>query len=105
MENTLADAAMLEPAAPDTGGRLGYALFAYSLAVTLFVTLLPFHFEVPEIWKFDLRTDPFGAVVGMMLFVPLGLFYRLATAGRGGSILMLLATAGLIGAAIEGMQL
>lgn len=92
--------------AVDTGARLGGALLAYMLGVTLIVTLLPFQFAVPERWHISVGEDPYDALVSFVLFVPLGFLFRLARPPeRQGSILLVILNAALISVAIEGMQL
>ena len=105
MQDALARDVVVEPAAATTGERLGFALFAYALAVILIITLLPFHFDVPQRLNIDIGDDLYAAIVGILLFVPLGLFYRLATSQRNGSIMGLIAMAVLISALIEAIQL
>lgn len=92
--------------AADTGARLGTALLAYMLGVTLIVTLLPFHFAWPERWQVSVGDDPYDMVVNVLLFVPVGFLYRLVTPReRQGSMLLVIWNAALISIAIEAMQL
>lgn len=93
------------PQAPDTGARLGTALLAYMLCVTLIVTLLPFHFAWPERWHVTLGDDPYDMVVSVLLFIPLGFLYRLAMPRERVSTILVIGRAALISIVIEGMQL
>jgi VanZ family protein len=63
---------------PETGTRLGLALLAYMLAVTLIITLLPFQFDRPERIRVMLTGGPIDVVANVLLFIPLGFLYRLA---------------------------
>jgi VanZ family protein len=92
--------------AADTGARLGTALLAYIVGVTLIVTLLPFHFAWPERWQVSIGDDPYDVIVNMLLFVPFGFLFRLAMPReRQGSILFVIWNAALISIAIEAVQL
>jgi hypothetical protein len=92
--------------AVDTGARLGSALLAYMLGVTLIVTLLPFQFALPDRWEVIVGGDPYDAIVSLVLFIPLGFLFRLARPGeRQGSMLLVIWNAAIISLAIEGMQL
>jgi VanZ family protein len=96
----------LQPHAVDTGARLGAALLAYMVGVTLIVALLPFNFAWPERWQVSVGEDPYDAVFNLLLFVPLGFLFRLATSReRHGSILGVIRDAALISIGIEAMQL
>lgn len=89
----------------DTGARLGTALLAYMVGVTLIVTLLPFHFTWPERWQVSVGGDPYDTVGNVLLFVPLGFLLRLASPrARQGSILLVIGNAALISIVIEAMQ-
>lgn len=62
----------------DTGARLGAALLAYMFAITLIVTLLPFRFRWPHVWRVMLA-GPFPDVIAnVLLFIPLGFLYCFA---------------------------
>jgi hypothetical protein len=88
-----------------TGARLGYALLGYMLGVTLIITLLPFNFRRPDEWRVMLGGDPVDFVANVLLFVPLGFFYRLAQPSRSGSAVLVLAVGALVSLAIETAQL
>src|SRR4051812_5015328 len=62
----------------DTGARLGSALLAYMLGVTLIITLMPFDFRWPDEWRIVNIIDVRDMIANVLLFVPLGFFYRLA---------------------------
>src|SRR5688572_19212790 len=96
----------LQPRAVDTGARLGAALLAYMVGVTLIVALLPFNFAWPERWQVSVGDDPYDAIVNLLLFVPLGFLFRLAMPReRQGSILLVVRDAAVISIGIEAMQL
>ena len=63
---------------PETGTRLGLALLAYMLGVTLIITLLPFQFDRPERLRVMFTGGPIDVVANVLLFTPLGFLYRLA---------------------------
>ena len=92
-------------ASPATGARLGLALFAYMLGVTLIVTLMPFqfHFAWPAGSRLMFTGEPLEVAANVLLFVPLGFFYRIGRPGRG-SALRVLALGALISLAIEAAQ-
>lgn len=92
-------------AASDTGARLGLALLAYLLGVTLIVTLLPFQFAWPAQWQMTLLLDPVDFVANILLFVPLGFLYRLTRPGKTRFALSVLALGALVSLAIECAQL
>src|SRR5688572_16469496 len=107
MEKTAATATMEpQPRQPDTGARLGTALLAYWIGVTLIVTLVPFHFAWPDTWRLSFGGDPFAGIVSVLLFIPFGFLHRLAAPGeRKGSMLLAVTNAAFISIAIEAMQL
>lgn len=95
-----------ERATSDTGERLGRALLAYMLGVTLIITLLPFQFEWPREWRIIVAGDAFDILANVLLFVPLGYLYRLARPREvRGSALSVLVLAAVVSIAIEAMQL
>ncbi len=94
----------MAPAA-DTGTRLGSALLAYLLSVTLIVTLLPFQFAWPAKWQIIILLDPVDFVANILLFVPLGFLYRLTGPKRRSYALGVLALGALLSTAIELAQL
>lgn len=92
--------------AGDTGARLGTALLVYMLGVTLIVTLLPFPFVWPDRWQINVGDDPYDAIVSVLLFVPLGFLFRMATSReRQSSMRWVIWSAVLISIMIEAMQL
>ncbi|MDB5865671.1 MAG: VanZ family protein [Betaproteobacteria bacterium] len=93
------------PQEAGSGARLGYALLAYMLGVTLIITLLPFHFRWPDEWRVMLGGDVIDVVANVLLFIPLGFFYRLAQPSRSRSTLQVLALGALVSIAIESAQL
>ncbi len=64
------------------GGRLGFALLGYLLGVTLIITLLPFQFGRPLSWRVMVTGDALDVVANVLLFVPLGFLFRLASSNR-----------------------
>lgn len=91
---------------PDTGARLGFALLAYMLAVTLITTLLPFRFEWPSEWRLLLSGEPVDTVANVLLFVPLGFLFRLTRPDARSMPTLTAAAAGaLLSTAIEAAQL
>ena len=87
----------------DTGARLGAALLAYMLGVTLIITLVPLQFRWPDGNRIVLTGEPLEVIANVILFVPLGFFYRLAQpAAR--STLHVLALGALVSLAIEATQ-
>ena len=60
----------------ESGVRLGAALFAYMLGVTLMITLLPFQFEWPREWRVLMTGPPLDILANVLLFVPLGFLHR-----------------------------
>jgi VanZ family protein len=91
--------------APDTGARLGAALLAYMLGVTLMITLLPFQFGWPAQWRVVYIVVPTDVVANIVLFIPLGFFYRLALHSWTPSTLHVLVAGALASGAIEALQL
>jgi VanZ family protein len=92
-----------EPA--DTGARLGFALLAYMLGVTAIITLLPFQFEWPKTWRVSYAIEPVDVVANVLMFVPLGFFYRFALNARRTSALHVLLLGAAASTAIELTQL
>jgi glycopeptide antibiotics resistance protein len=90
----------------NTGARLGTALLAYMLAVTLIVTLLPFRFRAPEHWHVIFAGDVTDLAANVLLFVPLGFLYRAARpAARGRFALSVFLIGAAVSALIETAQL
>lgn len=99
------EGAVLAPAV-DTGTRLGLALLAYMLGVTLIVTLLPFQFAWPSQWRMMIMLDPVDFIANVLLFVPLGFLYRLTRpAAHHRFALSVLGLGALVSLAIELAQL
>ena len=90
-------------ASTDTGARLGLALLAYMLGVTLIVTLMPFRFAWPIAPRFMYTGEPLEVAANVLLFVPLGFFYRVGHRGRG-SALRVLALGAAASVVIETLQ-
>jgi len=94
------------PAPLDTGARLGFALLAYMLAVTLIITLLPFRFEWPSEWRLLVSGEPLDTIANVLLFVPLGFLFRLSRPNaRWAPVLTAAAGGALLSTAIEAAQL
>jgi VanZ family protein len=89
-----------------TAARLGAALFAYMLGITLVVTLLPFHFARPLAWRVMTTGGPVDIVANVLMFVPLGFLWRM-TGRRGGrhELLQVVCLSALASLAIESAQL
>src|SRR4051794_12566699 len=90
-------------AAADTGVALGLALCAYMLGVTLIVTLVPFKFSIPEASRIGWAVEPFDVGANILLFVPLGFFYRIGRA-HVRSALHVLALGAMVSIAVESIQ-
>jgi VanZ family protein len=89
----------------DTGARLGFALLAYMLGVTLIITLLPFEFTWPDVWRISDIVDVVDMVANVLLFVPLGFFYALARHARRSPAVHALLLGAAVSLAIEAVQL
>ncbi|HEX2829662.1 MAG TPA: VanZ family protein [Burkholderiales bacterium] len=90
-------------ASEDTGARLGFALFGYMLGVTLIITLMPFRFEAPSASRILYTGEPIEVVANVLLFLPLGFFYRIARP-RLRSAWHALAIGALVSLGIEAVQ-
>lgn len=91
---------------PPSHARIGLALFGYLLGVTLIITLLPFRFARPESWRIMLSGTPLDVVANVLLFLPLGFLFRLATRNAARhAALPILAGGALLSMAIEFAQL
>jgi VanZ family protein len=96
-----------------SGTRLGLALLAYMLAVTLIITLLPFHFAQPERLRIIFTGDLVDFIANIVLFLPFGFLFRLtmgdktgsATGNRARSLLWVLAAGAALSACIEAAQM
>lgn len=95
----------VRPQTLQTGTRLGLALLAYMLGVTLIITLLPFHFGWPSQWRVMLDFLPVDFVANILLFVPLGFFYRLARNADPPGPLQVFLLGGVLSGLIESAQL
>ncbi|MCC6927975.1 MAG: VanZ family protein [Gemmatimonadaceae bacterium] len=90
----------------DTGARLGLALLAYMMGVTLIITLLPFHFDWPTRWRVMFTGGVIDVVANVLLFLPLGFLFQLARReGFRHSTFTVLWVAALLSMAIESAQL
>ncbi|MBK6488866.1 MAG: VanZ family protein [Gemmatimonadetes bacterium] len=104
-------AGVTEPSTPtdgtvETGARLGLALLAYMLGVTLIITLLPFQFDWPTRWRVMFTGGPVDIVANVLLFLPLGFLFRLARReGERHAALTVLWIGALVSMAIESAQL
>ena len=66
-----------------TGTRLSAALLGYMILVILLLTLNPFYIALPTRIAFTAQSDLYNFVSNILLFLPLGFFYRLTTGQRG----------------------
>lgn len=91
---------------PETGARLGLALLAYMMGVTLIITLLPFQFDWPTRWRVMFTGGVVDVVANVLLFLPLGFLFQLARReGFRHSTLTVLWVGALLSMAIESAQL
>ena len=67
-----------------TGTRLSAALLGYVILIILLMTLNPFYLAAPEEIHFTFRSDIDNIIRNVLLFMPLGFFYRI-TLRRGGA--------------------
>lgn len=70
-----------------TGARLSAALLGYFTLVILLLTLNPFYLRLPDEIHFTFRSGLTNLISNIILFLPLGFFYRLTTRRRGAYIL------------------
>ena len=70
-----------------TGNRLSAALLGYVILIILLFTLNPFYLAVPKWIGYTFRTDLRNLISNIVLFVPLGFFYRLTLRRRGAFLL------------------
>lgn len=82
-----------------TGTRLSAALLGYIVLFILLLTLNPFYLTLPTRFHFTLQSGRGDLISNILLFLPLGFFYRLTTR-RGGAILL----GALISFTIEAVQ-
>jgi len=66
-----------------TGTRLSAALLGYMILVILLLTLNPFYVVMPRHIAFTAQSDVYNFFSNILLFLPLGFFYRLTTGKRG----------------------
>ena len=65
-------------AVDETAARLGHATLGYLIAITLVITLSPFHFAWTPVHGFTYNwQDRFDIAMNMVMFVPLGFMFRL----------------------------
>ncbi len=77
---TPADAlAAIPPQSGPTLSQLGFAVFGYLFGVTLIITLLPFQFARPVGLRVLYTGSLLDIVANVLLFVPLGFLYRMAS--------------------------
>jgi glycopeptide antibiotics resistance protein len=82
-----------------TGTRLSAALLGYNVLFILLLTLNPFYLTLPTRLNFALQSGRGDLISNILLFLPLGFFYRLTTR-RGGAFLL----GALISFTIEAIQ-
>ncbi|HKI53123.1 MAG TPA: VanZ family protein [Anaerolineales bacterium] len=70
-----------------TGARLSAALLGYSALIILLLTLNPFYLALPHEIRYPFRGDLINALANIILFLPIGFFYKLTGRGRGALIL------------------
>ncbi|MBL8961898.1 MAG: VanZ family protein [Gemmatimonadetes bacterium] len=99
-------------APPDLGlprrslSQLGLAVLGYLFAVTLIITLLPFQFSRPITWRVLFTGSALDITANILLFVPLGFLYRVASENhRRHSAFRVLWFGALVSTAIEVAQL
>jgi VanZ family protein len=70
-----------------TGTRLSVAILGYIILIILLLTLNPFYLVMPKRIHFTLDSDLNNLIANLLLFLPLGFFYRLSTRQRGALLL------------------
>ena len=70
-----------------TGTRLSNALLGYFILVIALLTLNPFYLARPDRIQFTFYSDLSNLIANILLFLPIGYFYRLATGKRGALLL------------------
>jgi hypothetical protein len=83
-----------------TASRLAFAMLGYFILIILLLTLNPFYLALPGQIRFHLYSTPGDAISNIMLFLPIGFFYRLTTKRRGAWLV-----GALTSASIETIQL
>jgi VanZ family protein len=84
----------------NTGTRLSFALLGYFILVILLLTLNPFYLVTPERVRFTFDSDLNNVISNILLFLPIGFFYRLSTQKRGALLI-----GAIISISIELLQL
>ncbi|MBL8980804.1 MAG: VanZ family protein [Gemmatimonadetes bacterium] len=91
---------------PQSLSQLGLAVLGYLFAVTLIITLLPFQFSRPLAWRVLFTGSALDVTANILLFVPLGFLYRIASANhRRHTAFRVLWFGALVSTAIEVAQL
>ena len=70
-----------------TGARLSAALLGYSALIILLMTLNPFYLALPHDFRYPFRGDLKNAFANIILFLPIGFFYKFTGRDRGALIL------------------
>ena len=70
-----------------TSTRLAAALLGYVTLIILLLTLNPFYLVPPERVSFTFQSDLTNIIVNILLFLPIGFFYRLTGRQRGALLL------------------
>jgi glycopeptide antibiotics resistance protein len=83
-----------------TGTRLSAALLGYFTLIILLLTLNPFYLAEPDRINFAFHSSMKDLISNILLFIPLGFFYRLTTKQRGAILL-----GAVLSFSIETMQL
>lgn len=84
----------------NTGTRLAAALLGYFILLVLLLTLNPFYLALPGEVGFTFQSDLNNLVSNLLLFLPVGFFYRLATKQRGAFLV-----GGVVSLGVETIQL
>lgn len=84
----------------NTGTRLATALLGYFILLVLLLTLNPFYLALPGEVGFTFQSDLNNLVSNLLLFLPVGFFYRLATKQRGAFLV-----GGVVSLGVETIQL
>ena len=66
-----------------TGTRLFTALFGYVTLIILLLTLNPFYLAMPDHVTFTFGSSLKNLILNIVMFLPVGFFYRLTTKRRG----------------------
>jgi VanZ family protein len=84
----------------NTATRLSTALLGYFILVILLLTWNPFYFTLPDKFIFTFQSDLNNLVSNVLLFLPVGFFYRFATQRRGALLL-----GGAVSFVVEAVQM